>query len=65
MQETINVRSIIDYIIVRNNITFQIIDFRIRRGPEYGIGHKMLIIKIELQQQQTKSLKYTSVETNQ
>ncbi|XP_060530421.1 craniofacial development protein 2-like [Cylas formicarius] len=47
VQETRDLRSIIDYIVVKNNSSIKIKDVRVKRGAECGTDHRLLIAKME------------------
>lgn len=47
VQETRNLRAIIDYIIVKIKTTIKIKDVRVKRGAESGTDHKLLVAIME------------------
>ncbi|RZF33051.1 hypothetical protein LSTR_LSTR007967 [Laodelphax striatellus] len=46
-QETRNLRSIIDYIIMKQRSSIRVKDVRVKRGPECGSDHRLVLAKLE------------------
>ena len=45
-QRTKNLKTIIDYIITKQDLKLRIQDVRAYRGPNYGTDHNLLVAKI-------------------
>lgn len=63
-QETRNLRSIIDYIIIKQKTTICIKDIRVKRGPECGSDHKLVVAKLEFPWNGKKSKNSKGVENS-
>ncbi|XP_060524515.1 uncharacterized protein LOC132700934 [Cylas formicarius] len=58
VQETRDLRSIIDYIVVKNNSSIKIKDVLVKRGAECGTDHRLLIAKMEFPWSWNKQQKF-------
>ncbi|XP_030747932.1 craniofacial development protein 2-like [Sitophilus oryzae] len=63
-QETRELKSIIDYIIIRRRSTIKIRDVRVQRGAECGSDHRLLLAKMEFpwMNRKTNNIEGTPIE---